>query len=50
MSLFSGGYSVRPTSTTDLSGSLVFIPTGVTESLFNTTGSAFQSFLEASGS
>lgn len=50
MSLFSGGYSTRPFSATDISGSLIFIPTGVTESAFNATGSALQSFLEASGS
>lgn len=50
MSLFSGGYSTRPFSVTDISGSLIFIPAGVTESAFNVTGSALQSFLEASGS
>lgn len=50
MSLFSGGYSTRPFSVTDISGSLIFIPAGVTESAFNATGSALQSFLEASGS
>lgn len=50
MTQFINGYSVVPISFQDISGSLVFIPPGVTQSLFDLTGSDQIDFINASGS